>query len=145
MLPDKTPIFSYNHTLRSRYSETDKMGYVYYGHYLAYFEAARTEMIRSIGYPYRKLEDNGFMLPVVDARVKYEAPLLYDDLVTVNVCLYEMPSVKLETWYQIHTREQKKRHATGYVTLCFVDENSRKPCKAPRGFIKKLNQISNTK
>ena len=47
--PDKKPLIEYTHTLRSRYGETDKMGYVYYGRYLEYFEVARTEMIRSFG------------------------------------------------------------------------------------------------
>lgn len=35
--------------LRVRYSETDKMGYVYYGNYASYFEVARVELLRSLG------------------------------------------------------------------------------------------------
>lgn len=110
------------------------MGYVYYGHYLAYFEAARTEMIRSAGVSYKELEDKGFMLPVVESQIKYRAPLFYDDLITVKASIYDIPSVKLKTWYEIYTDRQKEPHAVGKVILCFVDEESRKPCKAPEIF-----------
>lgn len=144
MLPDKKPIYRYRHTLRSRYSETDKMGYVYYGHYLAYFEAARTEMIRSLGISYRKLEESGYMLPVVESIIKYKAPLLYDDLVTVDVLLFEVPGVKLVTWYEIFTERQKAPHATGKVVLCFVDAQSRRPCRAPDIFVNKFREIAKT-
>lgn len=140
MLPDKTPVYQYSHTLRSRYSETDKMGYVYYGHYLAYFEAARTEMIRSAGISYRELEENGFMLPVVESHTNYKAPLFYDDLVTIKVSLFELPAIKLKTWYEIYTDRQKSPHAVGKVVLCFVDAETRKPRKAPVGFVERLEK-----
>ncbi|MEO1451118.1 MAG: hotdog domain-containing protein, partial [Bacteroidota bacterium] len=39
--------------VRVRYAETDQMGYVYYGQYAAYFEVGRTELIRSLGIPYK--------------------------------------------------------------------------------------------
>lgn len=141
MLPDKKPIYRYSHTLRSRYSETDKMGYVYYGHYLTYFEAARTEMIRSLGISYRELEENGYMLPVVESTIKYKAPLFYDDLITIDVCLFEQPGVKLKTWYEIFTKRQEKPHAIGKVILCFVDTERRRPCSAPDVFMNKLAEI----
>lgn len=114
------------------------MGYVYYGHYLAYFEAARTEMIRSLGISYRELEEQGFMLPVVESHIKYKAPLLYDDLVTIEAVVVEPPQVKLQTRYKIFTERQEKPHAVGQVDLCFVDRETRKPCKAPKIFLDRL-------
>lgn len=70
--PDREPLIEYTHKLRSRYGETDKMGYVYYGRYLEYFEVARTEMIRSFGLSYRELEENGVMLPVIHSELEYK-------------------------------------------------------------------------
>lgn len=140
MFPDKSPIYSYSYELRSRYGETDKMGYVYYGRYLEYFEVARTEMIRSIGMPYTELEDEGIMLPVVETQIAYKAPIFYDELMRINVFLFEIPTVKLETYYKIFTdRLGPQPHAIGRVTLCFMREENRKPCKAPQSFIKGLN------
>lgn len=143
MLPDKSPGYTYSHEMRSRYGETDKMGYVYYGHYLGYFEEARTEMIRSLGIPYSQLEDEGFMLPVVHAQIDYKAPVHYDELMQVKVHLYDLPSVKLETYYEVYTGRREDAHVTGQVTLCFMDKTSRKPCRAPKHFVDKIISAMN--
>lgn len=140
MIPEQPPIYSYEHTMRSRYSETDQMGYVYYGRYLEYFEVARTEMIRSVGYPYSRLENEGVMLPVVESHIQYKAPLFYDDEISITVHLYEKPAVKLETWYEMYTVRSGKLHAIGKVILCFMKETSRKPCRAPKAFLDQLSE-----
>ncbi|HNQ13646.1 MAG TPA: hotdog domain-containing protein, partial [Bacteroidia bacterium] len=57
--------------IRVRYSETDRMGYVYYGNYATYFELARVECIRNLGFTYKQMEDDGIMLPVLEFQIKY--------------------------------------------------------------------------
>ena len=42
--------------IRVRYGETDRMGYVYYGNYAEYFEVARVESLRNLGFSYKKLD-----------------------------------------------------------------------------------------
>lgn len=138
MFPDTNPIYSYTHRLRSRYGETDQMGYVYYGRYLEYFEEARTEMIRSLGFPYTKLEAAGVMLPVVHTEVDYKAPVFYDELMRIEVALFEKPTVKLETFYKVFTDRREQPHILGKVVLCFMKEDTRKPCRAPTNFINNL-------
>lgn len=144
MFPSKDSIYHYKHQLRSRYGETDQMGYVYYGRYLEYFEVARTEMIRSLGISYRELEEQGVILPVVEANIKYKAPLFYDDLISIHVYLFDQPAVKLETYYKMFTRRKDKLHAEGKVTLCFMNEKKRKPCRAPKAFTENLMDTLNT-
>lgn len=117
------------------------MGYVYYGRYLEYFEVARTEMIRSLGMPYSSLEKEGIMLPVVHAEVDYKAPIYYDEQMTINVYLFSVPTVKLETYYEIYTGRSEKPHAFGNVTLCFMKEENRKPCRAPEHFLESLSAL----
>ena len=43
-------------TLRVRYAETDQMGVVYYANYLVWFEIARVELLRQLGFDYKKME-----------------------------------------------------------------------------------------
>jgi len=136
--PDTKPIISYTHSMRSRYSETDRMGYVYYARYLEYFEVARTEMIRSLDFSYRDLEESGIMLPVIDVHMSYHAPVHYDELMFIKVFCYEQPAVKLNTYYKVITDKSSKPHVTGSVTLCFMNADSRKPCRAPDQFLKSL-------
>ena len=63
--------------IRVRYSETDRMSYVYYGNYAQYFEVARVESLRSLGVSYREMEDDGVLLPVLDFSVKFFKPAFY--------------------------------------------------------------------
>lgn len=144
MFPEKDPIYSYTHQLRSRYGETDQMGYVYYGRYLEYFEEARTEMIRSLGLPYAELEKKGVMLPVIHTEVDYKAPVFYDELMSIDVILFDIPTVRLETYYLVYTDRRQEPHIWGKVELCFMKEDTRKPCRAPTDFVNGLKEVANS-
>lgn len=144
MFPETNPIYVYTHQLRSRYGETDQMGYVYYGRYLEYFEEARTEMIRAFGFPYTRLEKNGIMLPVIHTEVDYKAPIFYDELMRIDVALFDIPKVKLETYYKVYTDRQEAPHVIGKVVLCFMKEENRKPCRAPADFVDNLTSSIRT-
>ncbi|REL24567.1 acyl-CoA thioesterase [Rhodohalobacter sp. SW132] len=138
--PDRQPIISSTHTLRSRYGETDQMGYVYYGRYPEFFEVARTEMMRDAGLTYRKLEEDGFMLPVISMEIDYRKPVLYDEEMQIEVMLFDRPHIKLHTYYRITTSRSSKPHVNGKVTLCFVDAETRKPVEAPNALIERIRK-----
>ena len=140
--PEKKPIIDFTHKLRSRYGETDKMGYVYYGRYLEYFEVARTEMIRTLGMSYRELEDQGIMLPVIHAELEYKKPIFYDVEMEIRVLLFEKPNVRLQTFYEVRTSETEPVHIFGEVSLCFMDAESRRPCRAPKEFLDSIESVA---
>ena len=79
--------FQYDTKIRVRYAEADRMGYVYYGNYATYFESARTEMLRSLGFSYKDWEDNGIILPVREMHIRYRNPAFYDDLLTIRTII----------------------------------------------------------
>ena len=133
--PQKSPLIEFDYTLRSRYGETDKMGYVYYGRYLEYFEVARTEMIRSYGLSYRKMEDEGIMLPVINAELEYKSPVFYDEEIIIKVMVFDIPGVRLQTYYKVIAKERDTLCVLGKVSLCFMDEDTRRPCRAPAYFL----------
>src|SRR4030042_4263920 len=87
--------------IRVRYGETDRMGYLYYGHYAEYFEVGRTEMLRSLGLTYKSMEDQGIILPVRSISINFKSPAHYDDLLTVKTCLRSFPEVKLDFSYEV--------------------------------------------
>ncbi|HIA94275.1 MAG TPA: acyl-CoA thioesterase, partial [Candidatus Marinimicrobia bacterium] len=60
-------MIQYDHHVKIYYKDIDQMGIVYYSRYFEFFEAARTEMLSSIGLDYVKVEENGAMLPVIEA------------------------------------------------------------------------------
>ena len=57
--------------IRVRYAETDQMGVVYYSNYFVWFEVARAELLRSLGWSYREMEAEGVGLPVIEAHCEY--------------------------------------------------------------------------
>ena len=67
-----------------RYAETDMMGIVYHANYLLYFEDARTAFLEAVGYPYKKIEEAGYLSPVVGFAVDYGEPLRYGDVAVVR-------------------------------------------------------------
>ena len=67
-----------------RYAETDKMAVVYHANYLLYFEDARTRFLEELGYPYARIEQAGYMSPVVSFEVRYGEPLRYGDVAIVR-------------------------------------------------------------
>lgn len=136
--PGKSPLIEYTHELRSRYGETDRMGYVYYGRYLEYFEVARTEMIRSCGLSYREMEESGVMLPVIHSEIEYKIPVLYDENMQVKVMIFDVPAVRLQTFYEVTTSGSDDIHVFGEVSLCFMDAQTRRPCRAPEFFVNSI-------
>ncbi|MCD8071837.1 MAG: acyl-CoA thioesterase [Alistipes sp.] len=119
--------------IRVRYKETDAMGVVHHSNYVTYYETARTEMLRSFGTTYRILEQGGVMLPVRDVAMRFYAPARYDDLLTVRITLREMPSVKMIFDHEIYN-EQGELVNTGTVVLVFMNDATRKACRAPGWF-----------
>ena len=120
-----------------RYSETDKMGFVYYGYYSFYYEVGRTEAIRSLGISYKELEEQDVLLPVLEMKAKYVLPARYDDLLTVLTTLHELPSRKIV----FHTEIQNAQGDTinyGETTLVFLDKKSQKVIRAPKQLLAAL-------
>jgi len=123
--------------LRVRYAETDRMGYVYYGNYATYFEVGRVEAMKSMGMSYRKLEDDGIMMPVLEYKIKYFKPAFYDDELTIVTSIKELPKARITFYYETFNQEGEKLNS-GETTLVFVSVKSGRPIPAPEEFLNKL-------
>lgn len=93
--------------IRIRYGETDQMGHAYYANYLYWFEQARGAWCRDRGFTYKQLEEMGYLLPVVEAHVRYKGEIRYDDLITIHVELSETKRAAMRFEYQILNEEGK--------------------------------------
>jgi acyl-CoA thioester hydrolase len=124
-------MYTYRHYHRVRYRECDPMSIVYHTHYLDYFEAARTEALREMGLPYKTLEDNGIIMPVVDLGVQYKQPARYDDLLEIKTLFDEVPRVRVPIRYEVRRVDESQILVTGHVTLCFFDQARNRPIPIP--------------
>ncbi len=91
----------YRHTIRVPYAHVDQMRFVYYAHYLVYFEMARTGMLRDAGTPYSSLEARGVLLPVMAAHCQYRQPARYEDLLAVDVAFPPFKGVRFRLNYTV--------------------------------------------
>jgi acyl-CoA thioester hydrolase len=132
-------MYKFKNQIRVRYSETDRMGYVYYGHYAAYFEVARVEMLRSLGFNYKALEDGGILLPVLDFTIKYLRPAYYDDVLNITTEIRELPSTRLRFHYETHNGNDELLNKAE-TTLVFVNKNTGKACQPPEDLLNALGK-----
>lgn len=126
--------YSFTYQLRVRYSETDKMGYCYYGNYASYLEVGRVETMRSLGVSYKSMEDEGVMLPVLEFNIKYLRPAKYDDLLSVQTIITKIEGTRIYFDYEIHNEENQKL-IIAHTCLVFVSSNTMKPIQAPKHLI----------
>ena len=121
-------------TYRVLYAHTDQMGIVNNGRYLEYFEAGRGDMMRKIGYPYKKMENKNIALPLIEAYCKFIATAVYDDELCIKTYLKSFPSVRIKINYEIFVKE--KMIAEGFTVHSFVDLKNIKPVRPPEDFLK---------
>ena len=124
--------------IRVRYAETDQMNVVYHANYATYFEVARTESIRQLGFTYREMEAMGIEMPVTEITMTYLRPARYDDLLTVETVLRELPDNHKISFHQEIFNEKKKLITSGKVTLFFLDRVTKKRTVMPEILREKL-------
>ena len=118
-------------TLRVRYAETDKMGVVYYANYLVWFEVARADLLRSLGWTYREMELAGVSLPVIEAHCDYRRPARYDDEIEVRTQGHVLSPVRMEFQYEVIRKQDEVVTATGRTVHAALDPTG-KPCRLPQ-------------
>lgn len=131
-------MYSYDFQKRVRYGETDQMGYLYYGNYAQYYEIGRVEMLRSLGFTYKTLEEEHHVLmPVMSMQTRYVRPAFYDELLTIRTTLKSLPD-KFITFHMEIFKENGKLCNGGSVKLCFVDRESNKTIPIPEVMLEKI-------
>lgn len=127
----------HQHNLRVHYKETDQMGVVHHANYVSWFEIGRTEYMREKGLNYRKIEELGLLLPVLDVNVRYQKPARYDDYVAIFTQLTDFSPVRLKFAYEVRRIDDTVAHnnyeerpygellSTGSTLHMWVNENWR--------------------
>lgn len=114
------------------------MGVVNNVRYFEYFEAGRNDFLRKLGYPYTELEKKNYGLPVIEAFSKFYSGAKYDDIITVNTFLENIPTVRFRINYKVFLSE--KIIAEGYTVHSFVNFQKMKASKPPEDFIKLIRE-----
>jgi acyl-CoA thioester hydrolase len=126
--------------VRVRYADTDQMKFVYYGKFFEYFEQGRSDLLRSIGLPYTRVEEMGLILPVVEAHAAYKKSAKYDDLIHIVTILRETPVARVRLDYEVYREGEPDLLAEGYTIHSFVNASTGKPTRAPAQFLEAIEK-----
>ena len=125
-IPEKSASIQY----RVPYADTDMMGVVYYANYLTLFERCRNELMRITGTTYQEMENEGAMLPVVEAHVDYKRPAKYDDLLTISGWMEQASGVKIKIRCIVERGEELL--ASGYTVHACISTKTLRPLRVPQ-------------
>ena len=108
---------------RIYYYETDQMGVVYHSNYLKWLEIARTEYLRDT-ISYKSLEEMGIVMPVKSLNIEYINSVKYDDMISIQIEIKELTSVKVIFEYTIFDQEGVLK-AKANTTNVFTNKNGK--------------------
>jgi acyl-CoA thioester hydrolase len=113
-----------------RYADTDAMGVAYYANYFVWFEVARTDLLRNLGWSYREMEESGVLLPVIETDCRYRRPARYDDELEIRTEGQLTSPIRLEFRYEVFVNGHDGNIATGRTAHAALGRNGR-PCRLP--------------
>ncbi|MBK6363228.1 MAG: acyl-CoA thioesterase [Saprospiraceae bacterium] len=131
-------MYSFDVKYRVTYSDTDMMGYLYYGNYARLYEIGRVETMRSLGILYKELEEvHKIMMPVVSVDARFYKPAKYDELLTVRTILEDIPTKLIVFKNEIFNSENVLIHSA-IVKLFFIEMNSNTRISCPEWMAKMI-------
>jgi len=124
------------------FQDGDPMGVTWHGNYFRYFEAARCALLDKIGYGYVAMVNSGYSWPIVDTRVKFARPTVFQQRILVVATLQEYEN-RLKIGYVITDIETGERVSKGYTTQVAVENESTELCfVSPPVLIEKIHAAS---
>lgn len=142
MSPSTAP---FEHPVRIYWEDTDAGGIVFYANYLKFFERARTEWLRALGFGQQLLRDeSGGMFVVSETTVKYHSPARLDDTLIVTAELHSGGKASLTIAQRAYLRTPGQTPtsdqllAEGNIRLGWVDSTTLKPARIPAPVLEAL-------
>ena len=119
------------------YEDTDAGGIVYYANYLKYFERARTELIYSLGYNHKELNEKfNANIVVHKFSITYKKSFKFEDKVTIESFVNKVSNLRIEMMQ--NALRDKEVIAEAFAELVIIDATG-KPKIIPHDLKEKLN------
>jgi acyl-CoA thioester hydrolase len=123
--------FPFAYRQRVRFGETDMQGVVYYANYLLFAEVGRVAYLRAMGVVYeRDMLADGVDFTIGEARVRYHAPLRFDDEYDIRVRVGEMRHSSWTFEYAID-RADGTHCADASTIQVMLDRKTGRPTRIP--------------
>lgn len=115
------------------YYETDKMQVVHHSNYIRFLEECRMDFMNQFHLDYKKMEENGIMIPVLSVSCNYKSPAAFGETICIVPKLEKFHGVKFEMSYRIYSEDFSILHNEAKTSHCFVDMDF-KPVRLKRDF-----------
>jgi acyl-CoA thioester hydrolase len=115
--------------VRVYYEDTDAGGVVYYANYLKFFERARTEMLRAMGYEQDQLMAEGIIFVVRSIQVDYLIPARFNEQLQVSADLSLVKKASFDFEQQITRGDEVL--CKGIIRIACLDAQTMRPKAIP--------------
>lgn len=131
---------NFNWPVRVYYEDTDAGGVVFYANYLKFFERARTEMLRAMGFEQDKLiATEGIIFVVRSVQVDYLSPARFNELLQVSAEVSEAKKASL-TFKQLVTRGDNVL-CKGVIRIACLDAQTMRPKAIPETLFRTILEL----
>jgi acyl-CoA thioester hydrolase len=125
------------------FHDVDVMGVVWHGHYIKYFDLARSALLRKIGCDYPQMCEFGYVWPIVDCHLKYVRPAKYAQRIKIEAQLLEYEN-RLRIAYIITDAENGEKLTQGETIQVAIDMKTKElQFVAPQVLIDKIEKMLN--
>ena len=118
------------------FRDIDMHGVLHHSNYYYYCEKARIELLDASGLSYNSVMDMGLGLVLVESRLKYFAPVKFNDLLELNLGVDELGRTSFKILYSLEVNGKKV--SEGYTHHVCINLDSGKPIKFPLKLIKAM-------
>lgn len=115
----------------------DLLEVVWHGRYFEYFEAARTELMRSIELDVGAVKALGYKMFVVDAKVRWMQPLTYGDRAECTAW-FLAPGPHVRMAFDLRNITQGTRSARATMTFATTSSDGTLLTEVPAVFLEKF-------
>ena len=130
----------HSHPIRVYYEDTDAGGIVYYANYLKFFERARTEWLRQLGFSQSKFLEHSLGFVVKRLEMDNVAPAKFDQELEVLTEIHDVKRVSL-LFRQKIIDDKQKTLVNASVKVACVDLTKMKPIAIPQAVIEEISGV----
>lgn len=128
---------------RVYWEDTDAGGVVYHAQYVAFFERARTEWLRSLGYGQELLRgDHGLLFAIRSMRIDFHRPARLDDALQVSVALRQCR--RASALFAQEIRRDGELLVAAEVRAAALGAGDFRPCAIPDTLYARLKTLETT-
>jgi len=110
---------------QAKYYETDQMGIIHHSNYIRWMEEARVDFFEQLGYPYKRMEQEGIISPVTSVKCQYKSRVHFDDVVSIAVTLKKYTGVKMHLGYEMVNKTTGQVCTVGESEHCFMSSDNK--------------------